>query len=241
MRERSFDHDDRIPGQVLFRTDRRVRIWLQTVSHNQLLLSAVEPGEPTRLDLLFKVVDRQCVRSCYDGLVVRYPAEDEDFPPHTFVLESGDIRDHVCAGSFFWQEDEQTDFGPEAMAAQMGPLPFEPTWLAFPDWQPTGPVIPLGALIDAVTSDSPEPPAGFRHVHAVVVRTDDGIRAITAPVAVYLTRAEAEEAIRSDIATKAALVARAAAPGARIQDTLVAKSLAATTIDRWIVPVPIRL
>ena len=245
MRDHSFEQDDRIPGQVLFRTDRRVRIWLQTVSHKQLLLSAVETGQPTRLDLLFKVVDRQCVRSSYDGLVVRYPAEDEDLPPDTFVLESGDIRDYVCAGSFFWQEDEQTDFGPEVMMAKMLPLPFAPIWVSggekFPGWEPTGPVLPLGALIEAVTTDSPEPPAGFRHVHAVVVRTDNGIREITAPVAVYLTRAEAEEAVHAEIAAKAAIVARAAEPGARIQDTLVAKSLATTTIDRWIVPVPIRL
>jgi hypothetical protein len=243
MREHSFDHDDRTPGQVLFSTDRQVRIWLQTVSHKQLLLSAVDDG-PTRLDLLFKVVARQCIRSSYDGLVVRFPHADEDFPADAFVLESGDIRDHVCAGSFFWQEDEQTDFGPQSMASKIGPLPFEPLWIhggPLPGWEPTGPMIPLGTLIDALTSDSPEPPSGFRHVHAVMVRRDDGVREITAPVAVYLTRAEAEAAIRSDIATKADIVARAAQPGARIQDTLVAKSLATTTIDHWIVPLPIRL
>ncbi|MFI9382274.1 hypothetical protein [Kutzneria sp. NPDC052558] len=243
MREHAFDHDNRTPGQVLFQTDQRVKIWLQTVSHNQLMLSAVDGG-PTRLDLLFKVVDRQCIRSSYDGLVVRFPHADEDFPADAFVLESGDIRDHVCARVFFWQAEEETDFSTSSMAARMLPLPFEPLWIhggRRPGWEPTGPVIPLGDLIDAVTSETPDPPAGFRHVHVVVVRTDDGGREITVPVAVYLTRAEAEEALRSEIAAKAAVMARAAEPDARIQDTLVAKELARTTIERWIVPVPIRL
>ncbi|MFC0540089.1 hypothetical protein [Kutzneria chonburiensis] len=244
-------HDDRVPGEVLFRTDRRVRIWRQFVSHRQLLLSAVETGEPTRLDLLFKNVDQQCIRSTYDGLVVRFPREDEEFPPDAFVLESGNIRDYVCANSFAWQEDEQSDLGPEATAAKMLPMPFEPTYhvpSAFPEWRPTGPAIPLGDLVDALTDD-PEPVQGFRHVHAVVVRTKTGGgREITSPVAVYLTRGEAEEAIRADIAAKEAIAARAAGPDARaagpdarVQDTLVAKSLADTNIDRWIVPVPVRL
>ncbi|HEY0501525.1 MAG TPA: hypothetical protein VGD48_37655 [Kutzneria sp.] len=242
---RTHDHEDRVPGRVLFQTDRRVRIWLQTVSHQQLLLSAVETGAPTRLDLLFKVVERQCIRSTYDGLVVRFPREDEEFPPEAFVLESGDIRDHVCAGIFAWQEDEQSDFGPESMASMMLPLPFGPTYHipgAFPEWKPTGSAIPLGDLVDALTDGAQERVEGFRHVHAVVVRTRSGVgREITSPVAVYLTRQEAEEAIRADIAAKDAVVARAAEPDARIQDKLVAKSLAGTSIDRWIVPVPVRL
>jgi hypothetical protein len=83
---------------------------------------------------------------------------------------------------------------------------------------------------------------GFRHVHAVVVRTKTATgREITSPVAVYLTRDEAEEAIRADVAAKEAIVARAAGPDARIQDKLVARSLADTSGDRWIVPVPVRL
>jgi hypothetical protein len=242
---RSFDHHDHSPGQVLFRTDRCVRIWLQTVTHRQLLLSAVETGEPTRLDLLFKVVERQCIRSSYEGLVVRFPLADEDFPPDAFVLESGDIRDYVCAGSFSWQEDEQTEFGPEAMMSKMMPLPFEPLWIAggpIAGWEPTGPVIPLGDLIDALSDDIPEPVEGFRHVHAVVVRTSRaGGREITAPVAVYLTRGEAEAAIWDEVAAKAAIMARGEEPDARIQDRLIAQTLTDTTIDRWIVPVPVRL
>ena len=237
--------EDRSPGEVLFRTDRRVRIWLQTVTHRQLLLSAVETGEPMRLDLLFKPVDQQCVRSSYDGLVVRRPREDEDFPPDAFVLESGDIRDHVCARVFAWQEDEQTDLGPDAMVAKMMPLPFAPAWLAgrqmFTGWTPTGPVIPLGDLVDALATDAPQPPAGFRHLHVVVVRTSRGGTEITAPVAAYLTRGEAEAAINAEIAAKAALLARADDPDARIQDELVAQTLSDTTTVRWIVPVPVRL
>jgi hypothetical protein len=215
------------------------------VTHRQLLLSAVETGEPTRLDLVFKGVERQCIRSTYDGLVVRFPHEDEDFPPNAFVLDSGDIRDHVYANGFAWQEDEQSDLGPEAMVAQMLPLPFGPTFhvpSAFPDWRPTGPAIPLDDLAAALTDDAPEPVAGFRHVHAVVVRTKTGAgREITSPVAAYLTRREAEEAIRADIAAKETIAARGSEPDARSQHKLTAKSLADTSIDRWIVPVPIRL
>jgi len=238
-------HAHRVPGEVLFRTDRRVRIWLQSVTHQQLLLSAVDTGAPTRLDLLFKVVEQQCIRSTYDGLIVRFPHEDEEFPPDAFVLESGDIRDYVCADSFAWQEDEQCDLGPEVMAAKMLPMPFEPAYhvpSAFPDWKPTGPVIPLGDLVDALTADAVEPIEGYRHVHAVVVRTrTGGGREITSPVAVYLTRNEAEEAIRADITAKEAVVARAAEPDAPSQDKLVAQTLADTCTDRWIVPVPVRL
>jgi len=214
-------HAHRVPGEVLFRTDRRVRIWLQSVTHRQLLLSAVDTDAPTRLDLLFKLVDQQCIRSTYDGLVVRFPREDEELPSDAFVLESGDIRDYVCADGFAWQEDEQCDLGPEVMAVKMLPMPFEPAYhvpSAFPDWKPTGPVIPLGDLVDALTADAVEPIEGYRHVHTVVVRTrTGGGREITSPVAGYLTRDEAEEAIRADIAAKE------------------------TTTDRWIVPVPVRL
>ena len=238
-------HAHRVPGEVLFRTDRRVRIWLQSVTHQQLLLSAVDTGAPTRLDLLFKGVEQQCIRSTYDGLVVRFPREDEEFPPDAFVLESGDVRDHVCADSFAWQEDEQSDLGPEVMVAKMLPMPFGPTFhvpSAFPEWQPTGPVIPLGDLVDALTADAVEPIEGYRHVHAVVVRTTTGGgREITSPVAVYLTRDEAEEAIRADIAAKEAVLARAAEPDVRVQDKLVARTLADTSVDRLIVPVPVRL
>jgi hypothetical protein len=228
----------------LFRTDRNVRIWLQTVSHRQLLLSVVETYAPTRIDLLFKMVKQQCVRSSYDGLVVRRPHDDEEFPPDAFVLESGDIRDYVCAGAFFWQEEEQTDLGPDSMVANMMPLPYGPPWYTgerLHGWEPTGPVIPLGALIDALADENPEPPSGFRHVHVVVVKINNGTRDIIRPVAVYLNRTEAEAAIAAEVAAKAALLARAEEPDARVQDRLVAKTLADTIIQRWIVPVPVRL
>lgn len=47
----------------------------------------------------------------------------------------------------------------------MMPLPFEPPWLSggqtFPGWEPTGPVNPLGDLVDALTGRTAEPRAGF--------------------------------------------------------------------------------
>jgi hypothetical protein len=79
-------------------------------------------------------------------------------------------------------------------------------------------------------------------VHAVVVRTKSGAgREITSPVAVYLTREEAEAAIWAEVEERAAIMARGMEPDARIQDKLVTQTLTNTDTVRWIVPVPVRL
>jgi hypothetical protein len=70
---------------------------------------------------------------------------------------------------------------------------------------------------------------------------DGSERQKVAPVAVYLTRGDAEEALRTEIAAKKATIARAQEPGAVVQDTLVARSLAETKIERWVVAVPVQL
>ncbi|HEX5120429.1 MAG TPA: hypothetical protein VFW65_35050 [Pseudonocardiaceae bacterium] len=242
-----FSGDDQAPGEVLFRTDRTVQVWTQTPSHRQLLLRAIDRDGPTRLDLLFTNVERQCLHTSYDGLVVRRPTGAE----HGFLLECGGIRDHVAASGFGWQEDELTNFGPDSLPARMAIMPFEPPWPPggpdFPGYPPSGPVVPLGELVDALLAGSPAArDDGFRYVHVVVLRTTrtlpDG-REIqrTAPVATYLTRADAEAAIRAEVAARNATIARAEQPSALVQDTLMARTLTETKIERWVVPVPVQL
>jgi hypothetical protein len=252
---RWFIGHDQAPGAVLFRTDRTVHVSYQTASHRQLLLRAIDNDHPTRLDLLFKAVDEQHLHSSYDGLVVRCPTEADTTGPDvstTFILESGGIRDHVSARAFGWQEEERTNLGPGSLTAMMLPLPFAPPWWEgdpdFAAYRPSGPMIPLGDLVDALSAgEAPQSQQdGFRDVHTVVIRITrtlpgGGEDQRTVPVAVYLTRGEAEDAIRAEIAAKAATIWRAEQPGAVIQDKLVARSLAEIRIERWVVAVPVRL
>ncbi len=253
QKHHSFIGCDQAPGAVLFRTDRTVHVCYQTASHRQLLLRALG-NHPTRIDLLFKAVDEQHLRSSYDGLVVRCPTEADATGPGvstTFILESGGIRGHVSALAFAWQEEERTDLGPDSLPAMMGPLPFAPPWWEgdpdFTAYRPVGPTIPLDHLVDALAGRGQQPQHdGFRHVHTVVVRitrtlAGGGEDQRTAPVAAYLTRDEAEDAIRADMAAKAATISRAEQPGAVIQDKLVARSLAQIRIERWVVAVPVGL
>ena len=122
LTDRHFGEHDYTPGGELFRTDRRVRIWAQTVTHGQLLLRAIDNVQPTRIDLLFKDVQEQRLRTSYDGLIVGCATEAESVGT-CFVLESGDVRDHVRAESFSWQEEEQTDVGPRSLISLMTPQP----------------------------------------------------------------------------------------------------------------------
>jgi hypothetical protein len=246
-----FTEGDYQPGRELFRTDRKVWVEAYVSAHRQLLLRAIGQDQPTRLDLLFKVVDERRLRSSYDGLVVRFPTEAEaaELGPGTFVLESGELRDHVSAEGFGWQEGEWSSFGPDALAAMVLPSSFEPYGFERPlEYTPSGPQVPLGQLVDAlVLGESPSTVTQeFRYVHTVVVRVtrtmpDGSENRTVMPVAAYLTRREAESALRADLIAKSELVKRAAKPGATVQDTWAAKTLAETRIDRWIMAVPVRL
>ncbi len=68
------------PGAKLFRSERRIRVWEQTVSHGQLLLRATDIHHPTRVDLLFELVRVMHLRGDYDGLVVRPPTVTSPTP-----------------------------------------------------------------------------------------------------------------------------------------------------------------
>jgi hypothetical protein len=250
---RWFTGRDQSRGTVLFQTDRTVRIWQQTVSGSELLLRAIDDDHPTRLDLLFTKVEKQHLRRSYDGLTVRSPtaAEAAGFGTGTtFILESGEIRDYVSARHFGWQEEERTNFGPDSPLAMMIPLAAAPPWLEggpdFTGYAPSGPAIPIGDLVDAVVAGEPSAAEGFRYVYVVVVRIsrplpDGRENQKVAPVAVYLTRGDAEAAIRAELAAKAATITRAGQPGAAVQDELVATTVAETELERWVVTVPVQL
>jgi hypothetical protein len=228
------------PGTELFSSTRTIRLWQQTVSHGQLLLRAVGTGQPTRVDLLFKPVAAMRLHSEYDGLVVRCATEDErtalgvELPDGSdesvFVLESVGTQDFVVAGMFGWHEDEGKDNEPSALSPAV--YPYAPPWartaLDFTSGGLTGDAATLGELVhelDAGDQRTPQPDR-YRYVHVVMVRTtltsSPNAEGNVTAEAVYLTRAEAKEAIRAwaDVTTGSSV---------------------GVHIEKWIEPVPVRL
>jgi hypothetical protein len=246
------------PGAELFRSRRGFRVWEQTVSHGQLLLRAVDTDRPTRVDLLFKPVRAMRLRAGYDGLAVRCATEDEaaavgrELPgldlagDRVFVLDSGPARDFVVAGTFGWHEDDRVDLVPSALSPAV--YPYAPPWrreaLAFGARELSGNAASLDDLAAALTSDDPRtPPADrYRYVHVVMTRigvTPDSSE--VHPVGVYLTRAEADEALRAEEAAIAEAVARAAEPGADAQARAMASSAARQGVEKWVETVPVQI
>ena len=129
-----FHKDDQFAhGKVLFRSERRFFVWAYTVTHGQLLLRAEQlPVEArrSRLDVLFKPVEAMKTRMDYDGLTLRCAtAEEHEFIlretgaaayNRVFIIESGPTRDYVVSGAAGWQEDNEENRDPSALAFYMG-------------------------------------------------------------------------------------------------------------------------
>lgn len=125
-------NDDQFePGKQLFRSERRFAVWAYALSHSQLLLrtrTTTTQGRPqSRIDLLFKPVAALKTQMEYDGLTVRCATAEErehilhdidrkDRPTRVFIIESGNTLDYVVAAGVGWQEDDQADNDPSALA-----------------------------------------------------------------------------------------------------------------------------
>ncbi|MGK5444808.1 hypothetical protein ACSNN7_23685 [Micromonospora sp. URMC 105] len=128
------DHDF-APGKELFRSERNFSVWAYSLSHSQLLLRtrtvAVPGHRESRIDLLFKPVDAMKTRMDYDGLVLRCATTEEHerilretgrTADHNraFIIMSGDSLDYVVSAAVGWQEDDQEDRDPSALAFFVG-------------------------------------------------------------------------------------------------------------------------
>ncbi|WP_130334717.1 hypothetical protein [Micromonospora kangleipakensis] len=123
------------PGKELFRSERPFSVWAYSLSHSQLLLRtrtvAVPGRRQSRIDLLFKPVDAMKTRMDYHGLVLRCATTEEherilreigrtaDYN-RVFIIGSGDSLDYVVSAAVGWQEDDQEDRDPSALAFFVG-------------------------------------------------------------------------------------------------------------------------
>ena len=127
--------DQFAPGEQLFRSERRFAVWAYALSHSQLLLRArtttTNGRRQSRIDLLFKPVDAMKTRMDYDGLTVRCATAEEhehilhdidrtDRHNRVFIIESANTLDYVVAAGMGWQEDDQEDRDPSALAFFVG-------------------------------------------------------------------------------------------------------------------------
>ncbi|MEV7228310.1 hypothetical protein AB0M79_14980 [Polymorphospora sp. NPDC051019] len=123
------------PGKELFRSERRFVVWAYALSHSQLLLRAEQASHDryrqSRIDILFKPVDAMKTRMHYDGLVLRCATVEEDehilretgrsaAHNRVFIIESGGLPDYVVAMAVGWQEDDQENHDPSALAFFVG-------------------------------------------------------------------------------------------------------------------------
>ena len=95
---------------------RSFQIWSFTVSHSQLLLRSVKTAEfPSRIDILFKDVDRINLPVSLRGLTVREVSGNAESigitPPlsegsRLFEVESEQFVGYVAAGAMLTHEDQ---------------------------------------------------------------------------------------------------------------------------------------
>lgn len=135
MQSRSWlKNDDHFAaGKELFRSERRFLVWAYALSHSQLLLRAEQSPaghRQPRIDILFKPVDAMKTRMDYDGLTLRCATAEEyerilretgsaDYN-RVFIIESGATLDYVVARAVGWQEDNQENRDPSALAFFVG-------------------------------------------------------------------------------------------------------------------------
>lgn len=124
------------PGKELFRSGCRFRVWAYTLSHSQLLLRAAKTptdrDQQWRIDILFKPIAAIKTRMSYGGLVLRCATIEEHerilretgLPAHSdsrvFIIEAAETIDYVVAQAVGWQEDDQEEHDPSALAFFMG-------------------------------------------------------------------------------------------------------------------------
>lgn len=202
------------PGTEIFRSDRRFLLWAYTVSHGQLLLRSVGrpdlPGEPeTTIDLLFKPATVLKIRDDYRGLAIRCAtaAETEivkaentsvtfSRDDHVFLLESQGETDHIVAMAAGWHEDVLSPTSPSFFNTF---YPDMPVWPSKPLSGADGGfnIASAQELVEALRADDQEliRRERYRHVYVVMTRVNRGDEPDVTGAGVFLTRADAEDAL----------------------------------------------
>ncbi|GAA4917539.1 hypothetical protein LX16_3885 [Stackebrandtia albiflava] len=185
MTETSRPAADRFtPGETLYRSDLRFRMWEYTVSHSTVLFRGDSAPDGTFTDLIFKPVDHLDVPTELDGVTVRYPTEAElDSPDRCFMVESGGATHRVTAAAFWWDtvHGDQRDFSRFADPDEH-PVPWRHHVLPGTTAGLRSPMAPAAELRDALDGR-------HRQVYAVI-DPRGGI------ASVRLTRADAEAEAR---------------------------------------------
>jgi hypothetical protein len=89
-----------------YESDRRFQVWRYQVGHSQLLLRSVkDASHDSRIDLLFKAVDRIDLPTSFDGLNILRQGRD-------FALSGQGWVGRVTAGVCVQAEDEGEYFDP---------------------------------------------------------------------------------------------------------------------------------
>ncbi|GAB3932180.1 hypothetical protein [Micromonospora vulcania] len=207
-----FKDGDFAPGAELLRSEREFQLWSYSVSHSQLLLRAnrMPQGDqlPTTIEVLFKPVKAVQIQEAYLGLVIRCATEEESarildgvsdygYRSHearVLLLESEGATGYVVTSAVGWRE------------GVMSPVQASFFNSVHPDW----PVEPLAGVHDGSRIASPQEaveafltglPEGerrerYRYVYLVWAVTHENDLRRRHNFGVFLTEADAEEAVR---------------------------------------------
>lgn len=89
-----------------YESDRRFQLWRYQVGHSQLLLRSVKATDhPSRIDVLFKVVEAIQLPTAFVGLTIRQDGGK-------YLLEGHDWCGGIAAGACFVAEDDGEYFDP---------------------------------------------------------------------------------------------------------------------------------
>ncbi|WP_031077484.1 hypothetical protein [Streptomyces sp. NRRL WC-3742] len=209
---------DLVPGRELFRSERRFHLRAHSASHGQLLLRTLDeydgPGEArTTIEMLFKPVAVMKLRDNHRGLAVRCATEAESAEiraghpsvrfgkdERVFVLESQGELDYIVAMAFGWTEGVLDHLQPSFYHTFQ---PYKPIrWPVQPlDGVESGlEIASAEELVEALTAGQAGDVTRVRrerHRHVFVIMTRvvrDESREVSG-VSVFLTRADAEEAL----------------------------------------------
>lgn len=101
-------------GDSLFSSAREFRLWLYTVGHKTLLLRSVKNASAsTRIDLVFKPVERLSLPTTLDGIDLRIipmsalpPSTHESTNRTAFSLSGGTLDSWIVSETWAWHEDD---------------------------------------------------------------------------------------------------------------------------------------
>ncbi|MEV6817079.1 hypothetical protein [Micromonospora sp. NPDC051296] len=206
--------EDFQPGVELFRSERFFSLWSYSATHSQLLLRADRlPGSdsrlPTTVEVLFTPITAVRMQDGYNGLLIRCATDEEAasiereitiYRPEearVLILESEGVSGHVVTLAAAWREGVLSHLLPSLFNTVS---PYYPVW-------PTKPLAGVGGEVDIASPQEVAEaflaglPEGVRRerrgsVYLLTAVTETNGRRSRHNVGVFLTEADAEEAMR---------------------------------------------